>query len=143
MSAAALAAIVFNAALAAAQPCPNVAGNPAPTPEPNLTQKLILRAGPGGVWGDGNECYRLLKGIVTTATPWSVDIDLRELDPANNQYLIKKARRWNVNLDNMPLASSDNLHVMLEVWDDWNNGICLDSTLTRCNGTATTTCWPD
>ena len=76
------------------------------------------------------------------ATPWPFGIrriDIRDLGA--NQYLIKKVLGYDANLGNMPLTPVDDMHVMLEVWDALNVGICQDTTLTNCNG-AGTTCKP-
>ena len=68
--AAALAALIVTATLADAQQCPNIAGNPAPTPNFDLVQKVALNDGPSVGWGGGNERYKYKKGIFVTTVPF-------------------------------------------------------------------------
>jgi hypothetical protein len=68
--AATLAAVIFIATLADAQQCPNIAGNPAPTLNVDLVQKVALNDGPSVGWGGGDERYKYKKGIFTTTVPF-------------------------------------------------------------------------
>jgi hypothetical protein len=191
--AAALSALCLYSPAALAQQCPNIAGNPAPTLNVDLVQKVALNDGPGVGWGGGNERYKYKKGLFATSVPfdplathnltvtfhvntvnglligsttvfaadpfwtspspgrWVYNnpggpwpfgirrIDIRELSP--NQYLVTKILGRDANLGNMPLTATDDMHVMLEIWDASNIGDCADSTLTSCNG-AGTVCSP-
>ena len=76
------------------------------------------------------------------SSPWPFGIrriDIIEIGPM--QYLIKKVLGRDDTLSNMPIASGDTMHVMLEIWDALGSGDCYDTILTDCNG-AGTACTP-
>lgn len=52
----------------AAALCDNTGGG-LPIEEPLLAVKAQIIRGPGGLWGDGNDGYRILKGMFTTTGP--------------------------------------------------------------------------
>jgi hypothetical protein len=174
-------------AVSAAAQCTNVGGGP-PTNEPMLTQKVVLQTGPGGVWADGNDRFKFLKGLINLGVPFdpiathNVTLTYRvntvggplivtttvpvgapgwtNLGGGRWRYfdttsptlhgvrlitvldfggglLIKKILGRDVSNTNTPLAPTDDLHAMLEVYDASNVGVCFDSTLTTCNPAGT------
>lgn len=66
----AIVAVGLAAPEAGAQQCPNVAGNPPPIPNIDLTQKVALNDGSGPGWGGGDERYKLKKGLFATVAPF-------------------------------------------------------------------------
>ena len=68
---AALVAVAVLAAASADAVCDQISGDPPPVPEFLLTSKTIIRAASGGVFGDGNDKFRILKG--TFAVSQSLD----------------------------------------------------------------------
>jgi hypothetical protein len=59
-------ALSFGVIPAGAQ-CTHIIGTPPPSVAPILASKVMLKKGPGGFFGDGNDRFKLLKGILMTS----------------------------------------------------------------------------
>src|SRR5262245_57822219 len=57
---------LLGAAAEAGAQCPNTGGGP-PVDAPMLAVKTSVHRGVGGLWGDGNDGYKVLKGTFTAA----------------------------------------------------------------------------
>jgi hypothetical protein len=62
------AASLLAAATGASAQCTNTGGG-APVPEPALMVRMILIRGLGGIWGDGNDRFKALKGMFNASAP--------------------------------------------------------------------------
>jgi hypothetical protein len=76
---------VFGGAPGWAQ-CTHLSGSPLPTANPALASKIRLRAASGGLFGDANDKFKILKGFLSTSGP---------IDPATTHQVHITLRKTN------------------------------------------------